>query len=216
MSCSVARPAGRRRAERPLLDPLAQLLDLGAVDGALAADDLEAVVLRRIVAGGDHHAAVGAQVKDREVEPRRMDHADVDDVDPGRQQLALEGGMDARRRDPAVPPQRDAAGARVGEVGAGRAAEVGHEVVGEVALGDATDVVLAKDSGVHGHDWGLFLQQDVPTTDHGGRPVWRLPRSFVRLGPCPWGPPATRRGWRSPPGRARRPRRRRGRPPRRR
>src|SRR6185369_13602273 len=58
-----------RRTKGPLLDLLAQLLDLGTVDGALAADDLEAVVLGRVVAGGDHHAAVGAQVKDREVEP---------------------------------------------------------------------------------------------------------------------------------------------------
>src|SRR6185437_1107062 len=90
--------------ERAPLDDVAQLLDLGAVDGAPAGDDLEAVVLRGVVAGGDHDAAVRLQVKDREVEAGRMEDADVDHVDAGAQQLALERRVNARRGDPTVAP----------------------------------------------------------------------------------------------------------------
>ena len=63
-----------------------------------------------------------------------MDDADVDDLEAGREQLALERGVDARRRQAAVAAERDAARAVVGEVRAQRAAELGDERVGEIVL----------------------------------------------------------------------------------
>jgi len=61
------------------LDDPADLLDLLAVDGAGAADHLEAVVLRGVVASGDHDRAVGLGADDRVVEHRGGNHADVGD-----------------------------------------------------------------------------------------------------------------------------------------
>src|SRR5262249_11449733 len=79
---------GRRGVDEGAgLDPLAQGLDLRAVDGAAAGDDLEPVVLAGVVAGGDHHAAVDLQVEHGEVEGGRVNHADVDHVQPGGQEL---------------------------------------------------------------------------------------------------------------------------------
>src|SRR4029077_18241675 len=70
-----------------------------------------------------------------------------------REQLALHHRVDAGRRDPAVAPQRDAPGAFLGQERAGRAAQIGHEIVGEVGVAVTADVVFAKDSRVH---WGLL------------------------------------------------------------
>ena len=101
------RPVPSAGHEVALLDELAQLLDLGAVDGRLAAQDLEAVVLGRVVAAGDQHAAVGVEVEHREVEHRRGHDADVDDVDARRQQArasapACRRGEETRQSRPSV------------------------------------------------------------------------------------------------------------------
>ena len=53
------------------------LLDRGAVDGALAEHRFEAVVIGGIVGAGDHDAGLGAQMVDRVVEQRRGHDADV-------------------------------------------------------------------------------------------------------------------------------------------
>jgi hypothetical protein len=45
-----------------------------------AAQELEAVVLGRVVAAGDHHRAVDRQRVRGEVQDRRRHHADVDHV----------------------------------------------------------------------------------------------------------------------------------------
>ena len=73
-------PAPRGRAEVLVVDALAQRLDVGAEEARLAAHQLEAVVVAGVVAPGDHHAAVGAEVVRGEVEQRRRADADVDDV----------------------------------------------------------------------------------------------------------------------------------------
>jgi hypothetical protein len=56
---------------------------VGADGLGLLAGDLEAVVLAGIVAGGDLHAAAGAQVVDGKIHLRGVDHADIDDVGAG-------------------------------------------------------------------------------------------------------------------------------------
>ena len=65
------------------LDDRPQLLDLLAVDGAVAAAELEAVVLRRVVAAGDHGAGLLAVFLQGEIEGRRRHLADVDHVHAG-------------------------------------------------------------------------------------------------------------------------------------
>jgi hypothetical protein len=78
-----------------------------------------------------------------------VDHPDVLHVKAGREQPFSHDAMNARRGDPAVARQGDAPGARLVEVLADRLAQLGHEIVGKIAFGHASDVVLAKDSWVH-------------------------------------------------------------------
>src|SRR5690606_15217997 len=73
--------AGRLGGEQAAAgDAVVQVGD-GIARQRLAADhDLEAVVVRRVVAAGDGDAAAGVQVVGSEVHHRRRHHADVDDV----------------------------------------------------------------------------------------------------------------------------------------
>ncbi len=50
---------------------------------SLRTGELHAVVLGRIMRGRDHHAAVEAELSDREVERVGRNHSDVDDVGAG-------------------------------------------------------------------------------------------------------------------------------------
>ena len=85
-----------------VLDVVGQLL-------AAAGEELDAVVRRRVVRGGDHHAEVGVEVCHQVGGGRGGQHAGVVDVDPGAGQPGFHGGGD-----------EFAAGARVaGHHGAG-------------------------------------------------------------------------------------------------
>jgi len=57
---------------------------VGANGLGLLAGNLEAIVGSRIVRSGNLHAAAGAEMIDRKIHLRRVDHADVDHVGPGR------------------------------------------------------------------------------------------------------------------------------------
>ena len=113
--------------------------------------DLEAVVLGRVVAAGDHHAAVerrGGTPRSRAPAsaPRRCRSRRR-----GRGRPSVQRGVQPRRRQPAVAADRDAAARRRGRARArGRARGRGRDQrVVEVAVGDAADVVLAEDARVH-------------------------------------------------------------------
>src|SRR5262249_13554206 len=127
----------------------ANRLDLLAVDGGPAAHDLEAVVGRRVVAAGDLDAAVEIEAERRVVEDGGRHHADVGDLGAGGDQALEERVVEARRRQPAVAAAGGAALALGGEMGADGAAEIPRVLVGEVAIGDPTEVVLAEDPRVH-------------------------------------------------------------------
>ena len=151
MSRVLARAGRAAGAEVARLDPLAQLLDLGAVDGA----SVPRMILKPLSSGGlwlpvIMHAAVGARGgTPRSRAPACGTTPTSMTSRPAASRPRLQGGVQARRGDAAVAPERDGLGARLDEVGADGAPQIGDEVVGEVALGDAADVVLAKDSRVH-------------------------------------------------------------------
>ena len=206
---STAVPARRVGADARASRRARAALDLGAVDGAAAAHDLEAVVLGRVVAGGDHHAAVGLQVKHREIEHRRGTTPTSMTSSPDASSPAFTCGVDARRRDPAVAAERDATGAALRQVIADGAAERAGEVVGEVAVGDAADVVLTKDASfmaaASGHGSGDAESQEIAAVRFFLAPR----RSGARPARGAWGSPAPRRRSRPPPDRRRPPRPRR-------
>jgi hypothetical protein len=91
----------------------------------------------------------------REVEQRRRSDADLDHVRPRLAQAAHERREQPRRRQPAVAADRDTKGLRprlgaLDQHGPECATDRVHDVVGQVAIGDAPDVVLAEDMPGHG------------------------------------------------------------------
>ncbi|MNT39027.1 hypothetical protein D3C72_1752430 [compost metagenome] len=83
-------------AELAGFDPLAQRLDLLAIDRLAGQHHLETVVVRRVVAAGDHDAGGRADAVDLdvggEVDHRGGDHADVDHVQAGGAQAFYQAG----------------------------------------------------------------------------------------------------------------------------
>ena len=103
----VRRPGDRRSSAMRVV----QVRDRVAGQGFAADDDLEAVVVRRIVAAGDRHAGAGAQVVGAEVHHRRRRQADVDDVAAGLAQAVRSGlrscsGPDRRPSRPTTMSSR--------------------------------------------------------------------------------------------------------------
>ena len=131
-------------------DALKQNLDLGAEDGARAAHDLEAVVFLGVVAGRDHHAAVGFQMKDRKVKPRRVQHAHIRHSEARIHQPCPHDRVDARGREPAIAAKREVTRARFTQMLCDGIGQLSNEGIGEILVRDAADVVLAKYSWVHG------------------------------------------------------------------
>ena len=75
-----------------------------------SAHELHAVVVRRIVAGRDHDAAVVAAVEGREIHPLGAADADVVDVDAAVGQAAAQRVGEPRAREPDVAPDHHALG----------------------------------------------------------------------------------------------------------
>ena len=120
----------------------------------LVLGELQAVVLGRVVRGGDLHAAGRAQVADREVVHRRRRETDVDHVEAGGGQTLDERRGERRRGGPHVA-RDDHALAAVGAIvlvedaGEGAADPAGHRFV-ELARVDPANVVRLEDA-CHGN-----------------------------------------------------------------
>src|SRR4249920_1312190 len=67
----------RALANFTALHHAANLLNLLAVERVFAPTNFKAVVLWRIVAGGDLNTAVDIEMKQRKIEQRRRTHADI-------------------------------------------------------------------------------------------------------------------------------------------
>ncbi len=148
-----------------LLDERAQGLDVGAEEARLAAHHLEAVLVARVVAAGDHDAAVDVQAEDRGVEHGRGADPDLDHVHPALDEAVDEGGKEPVARQATVPSDRDAellARLARPEDRAEAPAYGARHLVGEVAVGDAPDVVLAETLGRDLHGRAMWRGQPPP------------------------------------------------------
>ena len=94
-------------SKSPLLNQPENLLNLFAVDRALAVHHLESVIIGRIVAAGDHHAAVGLQMEYGIIEQRRGNHAEIGHVAAGGEQPGEQGVVEAVGTQTAIPRQID-------------------------------------------------------------------------------------------------------------
>ena len=131
----------------------ADRLNLVSIDGSKSMGEFEPVELRRVVAGRDHDATVDAIVNPGEIEHRRNDGANVDDVaatgpqaphdrvpDPGR---TLPVVATNNNRDPGAGIREP--GAQIRRIGTGNGLS---DVWGQIRADDAANVVLTEDRGV--------------------------------------------------------------------
>ena len=139
-----------RLLEVARFDQLAQLLNHLAVERGVPGAHLEAVVLRRVVAAGDHRQPVDRQGVRRVVDARRGDDADVDDVDPGRGRATDEQVVVFRRADPGIAADHDRVAALALDHRRQALPQHLDDVVGEVFVDNTTHVVLAKNLRIHG------------------------------------------------------------------
>ena len=88
-------------------DALVKVLDGAFGQGLPAHHDLEAVVVRRIVAAGHRHAATGIESVRRVIDDRRGHGAKIDHVDAGFAQSIGQRPRQLRAGKPAVTPHHD-------------------------------------------------------------------------------------------------------------
>ena len=137
------------RLEVPPLDRVAQLLDLVlAQRGGAGVDHLHAVVVHRVVASGDVGAAVQTPVGGGEVQHRRGDLADVDDVEAGGAHPLHECGLELGRRLPVVPAHGDGATPPTANERGVSATDLPEDAGIDVGTDTAANVVGAKDVGI--------------------------------------------------------------------
>ena len=128
------------------LDDVEDFLDGFAVQRARAADAFESVVLRRVVAAGDHDRAVGVQVLRRVIEHRSGDRADVGDVAPDGQQASDERIAQARGAEAAIAADVDVCATAVSaQVRAEASSKLFDVKAQKFDVRNAPDVVLPKD-----------------------------------------------------------------------
>ena len=142
--------AGLRRGggEGLLRDDALDVRDAGRAgdrDGAGAAE-LEAVVLLRVVRGGDHHARVAAELRVGVVGDGGGAEAEVDHVRAELRRARGERVEERAGRDAAVAADRDLFAAEERDE---RAGDVADDALGDLGAVDAADVVSLEDAG-HG------------------------------------------------------------------
>ncbi len=107
---------------------------------ALLVEELEGVVLGRVVGGGEADAAAGAEVFDVDLDGGGGEDSDVDDVAAGGEQATLNGVLEHGAGEARVAADDDAAAADVGAEGLG---EVEHKGGREELRDDAADAGYA-------------------------------------------------------------------------
>ena len=143
---------------QPVLgDARVQVQDGVARQGLATDHDLEAVVVGRVVAAGDGHAAAGAQVEAAEVHHRRGHQADVDDVAACLAQAGDQALGQFRARQAAVAADHDFVQALVEHQRTDRLADEFRHAGVQALPHHATDVVGAEDAAVDRHRRGRGL-----------------------------------------------------------
>src|ERR1043165_2746446 len=164
-------------AELLFLDSPSELLDVFPVQRVARHHDLEAVVLRRIVAAAHPPAAAGSQGMRREVGDRVRRHADVDHVRARRVQALGERRHELRAREPSVAAHREDRRLALPPQRAERAADVAHDFGRQAAADHAADVVGPENLGWNAHKfrnskrcWGS--QPRRPGNGAARNPAW--------------------------------------------
>ena len=102
-------PCPRPSSQSPAAAIAAELLDVARRRRRCAEHHLEAVIIGRIVAAGDHDAAVDVELGLGIIEHRRRPEADPDDVDAALGQARDQRRLQRRRAFAPVAADRDAA-----------------------------------------------------------------------------------------------------------
>ncbi len=147
--------------DRPLLDgspcrehaggdrPQPEVLDLLPMKRVDPVAQLEPVVFDGIVAPGDHDAAVRLEMKNRKIHRRRRHLPDVDHVSSLIQEPLHEGVPDAGRGEAHVAAHGDHLLPALAHALREGVSDQARGFVGEVAVGQAADVVFPKYLRIH-------------------------------------------------------------------
>jgi hypothetical protein len=146
-------------AEALLEDAGAQRRDPLAAQRLPGEHDLESVVLRGVVAAGDHDTALGAEVITGVVQHRGRHSADIDHVETCREQAANQVFAQHRAAGAAIGADHDGIAAALVRLAPDRPPDRAGEI-GIEQLVEAADVVIAEDLGRNRH-FLLGLEVDV-------------------------------------------------------
>ena len=144
--------------QRTLFGTLAQRLDRVESEGDAADDQLQTVVVRRIVAAGDRDAGVAAQFVGREVGDRGRHATDVDRIAPGGADAVHQCAGQFRPGQAAVTTDGDGLLALLDSQRTEGMADLADNLGGQRFIDDAPDVVGLEDFGrelVHGEGSGV-------------------------------------------------------------
>ena len=142
-------PSSRPLPKIPFLHPDPEVLDLRTVERLLADADLETVILRRIVTGGNLHPAVKIEMKKGKIEERSRTNTDIVDLKSGREKslhhrLRVTIGCEA-----AIPSHGDSSPSVLSDDGPMNLAEEPGKVFVKIFFRQATDVIFPKNSRIH-------------------------------------------------------------------
>ena len=106
------------------------------------------------MAGGEHHAEVGAERAGEVGDARGGEHTEQEDVDPGRGEPGHDGGLEELPGDPRVASDHGDRAVALERAGLAEHVcrgdgEVQGELRGDVAVGEAPDPVRAEET-THG------------------------------------------------------------------
>ena len=141
-------------------DAAAQALDLLAVDGGTRQHHLEAVVVLRVMAAGDHDAAAAAVLAARGgdvIKHRRGDRTDVHDVEAGGLQAADQRRHQLGAGQAAIAADSHGFFAGIDSLAAECPAEVFGEFFVQGRADDATHVIGLEDGRVNLHEGCLGM-----------------------------------------------------------
>ena len=118
---------------------------------SVRADEFESVPFLGVMLGGDHDAAVGAQVFGDDLYGRRGDDADIDDIDVVKRETFVDSFAQMRHGEAGVVTQDDFAAGGFADIFAEGDGETQGDIVGESVI------VNSADTGNGYFEWHVVL-----------------------------------------------------------
>ena len=140
----VVAAAALTRIQIARLDHPPEFLNLVSVNRTCTRDDLEAVVLRRIVASGDHDATVATEVLHRVVQKRRGDLTHIGNFATRGYEALHDRVAEAFGTEPDVSADTDPFAVCASDMGPDRAAQFLNSGAEQLGISDSADVILAE------------------------------------------------------------------------